>query len=845
MASTTLYPPLVDSYTAAFIPSVGDNGGVCRVYYSLSKFSSPADEIKAIHFLITKQSSGENVVNRLSDADNHRFRSAGVLMIQGSGFMNKDPKKDNVYWTDIVASDVLGGWQEGWIYKIQIRFSKQEYLEKDYNNQTVGQAAFLNSYADQFSEWSTYTITKAISEPVITIPLFNYDSSTEETDVNKTHELNIFSSTVDVSGAYYNRDADEVLYSYKVRLKDADNNIKEESELFYANQFIPNQFSYTFKSELENSQRYVFELDYETLNKYADTITIPFNVQLLTTDIGKLQLLTAEDPQAQPYTSVREEEEDGRVGLKLYLADGDMYIGNVCIRRADSRTNFTIWDDIAFVKIEEANVNDMPIIYDYTAESGVWYQYGLQFLDLDGYRSALVKHFPIKREYDYAFILGENGKQLRLEYNHTINSFKTNLSDSKLDTIGGQYPFITRNGNMKYKTYPITGLISFNMDEDNLFTTMKDIYKYDEVVDLYKQEEFTMYDYTYERDFRNYVIEFLQDGKAKLFKSPTEGNIIVRLMDVNTTPDAKLGRLISNFSANAHEIATANYKNYVKYGFCTPGEFIPAEAITETRFGQLMVELESENDNIIGLICEKYNKSEIIDTKEEVSLITNLDIYCNGGEIPTQTPLHNSPLGFIVSSTPTDEIKVFGDYYNFSGIKFTPTDNMSVKASHYPIEVLVNFTYTVKIMNATEKKIKSKTIIALPGQIAKAMLPGESVMNLVSGRYFYDWDDQYSILREMNSLIIQADENTVFDIIDANDVTKFDRVIMNETCSLNLTSKLPYIQNVVYVGKVIEEADILNDPNLAGHEGEINFNPSAKRDVWIDFIVKVEKGVYA
>jgi hypothetical protein len=43
-----------------------------------------------------------------------------------------------------------------------------------------------------------------------------------------------------------------------------------------------------------------------------------------------------------------------------------------------------------------------------------------------------------------------------------------------LETIGGQYPFIFRNGNVKYKEFSIGGLISYLMDEKEAFLTTEE-----------------------------------------------------------------------------------------------------------------------------------------------------------------------------------------------------------------------------------------------------------------------------------------------------------------------------------------------------------------------------------
>jgi hypothetical protein len=67
--------------------------------------------------------------------------------------------------------------------------------------------------------------------------------------------------------------------------------------------------------------------------------------------------------------------------------------------------------------------------------------------------------------------------------------------------------------------------------------------------------------------FKNEVLEWLNNGKPKMFKSPVEGNFIVRLMKVSLAPEDKLGRMLHTFSCNAYEIADFTYENLYKYGF--------------------------------------------------------------------------------------------------------------------------------------------------------------------------------------------------------------------------------------------------------------------------------------
>jgi hypothetical protein len=48
----------------------------------------------------------------------------------------------------------------------------------------------------------------------------------------------------------------------------------------------------------------------------------------------------------------------------------------------------------------------------------------------------------------------------------------------------------------------------------------------------------------YEKDFRDKVKEFLYKNNVKLFRSATEGNILVKLMGITFTPNQSLGRAV-------------------------------------------------------------------------------------------------------------------------------------------------------------------------------------------------------------------------------------------------------------------------------------------------------------
>jgi hypothetical protein len=70
-----------------------------------------------------------------------------------------------------------------------------------------------------------------------------------------------------------------------------------------------------------------------------------------------------------------------------------------------------------------------------------------------------------------------------------------------------------------------------------------------------------------ERQFKLKVLDWLTNGEPKLFRSPAEGNYIVRLMNSSLAPNDTLGRMLHTFSCTAYEVADYTYENLNKYDF--------------------------------------------------------------------------------------------------------------------------------------------------------------------------------------------------------------------------------------------------------------------------------------
>lgn len=224
-------------------------------------------------------------------------------------------------------------------------------------------------------------------------------------------------------------------------------------------------------------------------------------------------------------------------------------------------TNEQEWDELYRFQLTE-EVRDTFLYRDFTFEQGKEYIYSVQQYNSNGLYSNRLLSNKVEGNFEDAFLF-DGKRQLKIRFNPKVSTFKTTVLEAKTDTIGGRYPFIFRNGNTAYKEFPISGLISYQMDENSLFFSHLD---YETTTNL------TDDNLAQEREFKLNVYDWLNNGEPKLFRSPGEGNYIVRLMNVSLTPNDTVGRMLHTFNATAYEIADYDYKALNAYDFIKADE---------------------------------------------------------------------------------------------------------------------------------------------------------------------------------------------------------------------------------------------------------------------------------
>ena len=541
-ATNALYPAVIETYMPAFLIDSGDaEKDICKVYFSISQYNSFSDIVNA-QVSVRNQNTNISVLNSL------KYPCEVMLT---NIYVDSSVTTDAKYYVKIQKTDIENNnFKIDEYYKVQIRFTDTEAEEV---SMAIPQAidSWLVNNLDHFSEWSSVCLVRGISKP--TLNLLDWDPA-------ETRVIDWSVQNTQISGSltFADPNENETLKSYRIRLYDTEDNLLTDSgDIYTSNYNNVNTVAYTFKYNFKVDTDYYFTFEYTTQNLYTETIT--YNLSMIQGNTQSYNLLLT--GYIRP--------EDGNIDLQVRRSTDQTPIsGNIVLRRSSSKENFTIWEDIHTEAV--LNVQEVDITWsDFTVESGVWYSYCAQVVLPDGTRGKITEiNAPIMIVLDDMYLTTAK-KQLKVKFNPSLSSLKRNINETRTDTIGSKYPFIKRNGDMDYMSFPIGGLISSEMDENRKFTSKTKLYgenkKY--YKDYNEQYEINRHsDVVYERAFREAVMDYLYSGEVMLFRSPTEGNYLVRLMDISLSPENTLGRRLWSFSGTAYEVDSCSIDNYDKYG---------------------------------------------------------------------------------------------------------------------------------------------------------------------------------------------------------------------------------------------------------------------------------------
>ncbi len=432
------------------------------------------------------------------------------------------------------------------------------------------QLAYIDGTYNEVGYFSTVGVTKYSVLPKVEIAGLNF----RRINTHRYSYVGIYSQA--------NGDSTEKLYSSRFIIYDGNDIFCDSGEILHNN--TNDEYRDQAQEEYKLPKELVVDRSYTIVYQATTTNGLQVNSQRY-----RIVMRRSIDPNIHAELVATLDYNNGYVALTLNDDIDPIVSGQFVISRASNVNNWQ-WD-----KIKEFNLQSTPpkkfIFKDCTVEQGLIYRYSLQQYNDKGIYSSRILSNDIEVDFEDAFLF-DGERQLRIRFNPKVSSFKTDLQEQKTDTIGHQYPFITRNSHVYYKEFPISGLISYLVDENELFLTkneigielityssLKEDVKGDDNNYYNRNRKETRYNTTTnltakniaaERIFKMEVLKWLNNGKPKSFRSPGEGNYLVRLMNVSLSPNDATGRMLHTFSCTAYEIADYNLTNLATYEIYDP-----------------------------------------------------------------------------------------------------------------------------------------------------------------------------------------------------------------------------------------------------------------------------------
>lgn len=566
---SSLYPPLVDTFQSPFLYTES-----AKISFTISPYNS-SKEIKRLHVTLVNQKTNQNVFAVNPDnLEDEAVLTNGVLIVPFNNNYYLECDENKNYCTLTIPSNLLretDNQEPSFVcdcyYKVQIRVD---------NSEAQIDSLYLNTERAHFSEWSSVTLLKAI--PEIVVKLVNFDLEDGTTKIPQ-YTPGVIPITGNVSFISPSENTGEHLESFKAEIVDINQNIIKESDLEYV-KGQKNTFTWLCDlTDTEIDKKYYVNLYLTTNNGY--TIYKQYSFRLINAsalifrpvwDFNKIKLPYTTDIQGQEKTLLVTSE-DGWITITVTVPNS-LPPGYLFIKRANSLDKYLNWEIVDCTYFADGT-NISTTFIDKTVGSLVNYKYSCQYLTTSGLWSRTVKTTEIVYPDFYDSLILRGDKQLAIRYNAQISNMTPVVNRVKVDTLGGKYPRFMQNARMHYKQFQITGMITAESDYNRKFISDLD---YQDEMDIYNQQmngkyiirndtaidnpygEFSQHDeyptenWWWERKFREEAMEWLNDGEPKLYRSMTEGNLIVVFDSVSLTPNQQLGRRIWNFSATAYEV---------------------------------------------------------------------------------------------------------------------------------------------------------------------------------------------------------------------------------------------------------------------------------------------------
>lgn len=425
------------------------------------------------------------------------------------------------------------------------------------------QLAYISSPLEEIGYFSTVGVVKYTSKPTVFIEGLSSITSNNHnyvyTGVYRQAEYNKNTQT------YLTKDFDtsEKLYSSRFYIYDANYKIIEDS-----GEILHNATSDVNSYEASEAFEYHADFEINSVHYIQYEITTS-NGMKVSTPKYRLSQRRLRPMTLQAHLEVSNDFETGSVKVQLVEDSEELATGTFLLSRASSKAP-SKWEPMKEFTLQSERATRL-IYTDYTVEQGITYKYSIQQYNVYQIYSERKVSNEVVADFEDLFLY-DGVRQLAVRFNPKVATFKQNRLEQKTETIGNKYPFVIKNGAVNYKELSISGLISYQMDAMEQFMTKDELElpfnKHDR--QRYPLRDLITDNIRAERLFKTAVLDWLNNGEVKLYRSPTEGNFVVRLMNVTTSPTDQLGRMLHTFTCQAYEMGHPTHETMTSFGIIAP-----------------------------------------------------------------------------------------------------------------------------------------------------------------------------------------------------------------------------------------------------------------------------------
>ena len=387
----------------------------------------------------------------------------------------------------------------------------------------------------------------------------------------------------------------ETLYQYRYDFYENNNLVQTSDWIFYKGEEPLKPF--ILLRDLEINDDYKIKFSIITINGYKETKEYDIYKNEDSILFYNIELKVSQDHIAL---------ENGYVELEIIFDTEEEPYGTYEILRKPVSSK--VWEYFLDFDYTENIKNKKHIWKDFTVSPGIEYVYGIRLKEGDNITEKILSDSFIP-QFDSIF-LSDGEKQLCIRFNPKVSNFKTTIAEQKTNTIGNKFPIFFKNPVQNYKEFSISGLISYHIDNENFFMDLEDKVNYE-----YGTTNLTNDNFGLEKLFKLKVLDWLNNGNPKLFRSPAEGSYIVRLTGVSLSPNEQLANMIHTFQASASECMEMTQQNLKDNDLIFNNKIIRLENGSE--FNSITI-----NENISFTLNNISDIQYSNDTPSELSVLT-------------------------------------------------------------------------------------------------------------------------------------------------------------------------------------------------------------------------------